>query len=80
MLNSLLKSAGAESITCPVNTFAPATDADAVYDGGGDDQGRVGVDVDTVPCVEQRRCGRCGGVEELFRSSDSCCCCSRMGI
>ena len=42
--------------------------------------GRVGVDVDTVPCVEQRRSGCCGGVEELLGSTDSCCCCSRLGI
>jgi len=42
--------------------------------------GRVGVDVDTVPCVEQRGSGRGRGVEELLRSADSCCCRSRLGM
>lgn len=42
--------------------------------------GRVGVDVDTVPCVEQRGSGRGRGVEELLRSADSCCCRRRLGM
>jgi len=40
----------------------------------------MGVDVDTVPCVEQRRSGRRGGVEELLGCADSCRRCGRVGI